>query len=117
MKLINKDLNKLAIEFSSDELEILDRVIEVPLSAFGLNELLAKTGLSLDKIKDIKRVIEIVMKENLLILTISIIDYVNLRNIFKISCEIVDKNEMHALTAFTWEDALKMQKSLDSIKN
>lgn len=113
MKILEKNSLMLVMEFSDDEIKLLDRVVEVPLSAFGLNELLEKTKFSLDEIKLIKEKIESCLESKTNILKIEPSQFFKLKTIFKVASEIVDPNEMHAITGYAWDDALKLQSDLD----
>lgn len=115
MKLLKSNNKILEIEFNIDEIELLNRVIDVPLHAFGRDELLEKTKIGLDKIESIKRKIQFKDDGKSQILDIIDEDYAILKEIFRISCFIVDPSDMQTMTAYTWDDAVKLQKDMDSI--
>jgi len=65
MKLLKNSNQLLELEFSADELNLFDRVIAVPLLAFGLDQLVEKTKLNIDKIRLIKQKINVLLEKNL----------------------------------------------------
>ncbi|MFA6023718.1 MAG: hypothetical protein WC777_00670 [Candidatus Gracilibacteria bacterium] len=104
------------ILLTHDELEIIIRVIAVPLGAFGLSELIQRTQLSEEECRRISdfigshrsedEVIEISIDEN---------DIILMSKIFDISAEIVDPQEMHTMTGYTWDEARTVSKKLHAL--
>jgi len=115
MKLIKKSNQLLKIEFSMDELNLLDRVIDVPLSAFGLEQLLEKTKLNIDEIRLIKKKIDYLVEMKSFKATISYQEFINLKKIFKAACNVVDSQEIHPLTGYSWDDATRLQNAIENI--
>ena len=82
MKLINNN-KLLELEFSEDELNLFDRIIDIPMSAFGLDQLIVKTKLDIEEIRIIKKKIHSLLEKKSFLLTVSYSEFASLKKIFK----------------------------------
>lgn len=105
-----------SISLTNDELEIIIRVIAVPLGAFGLNKLIQKSQLSEKECKRIDSFIESHRsKRKEIQLNINQSDVGLMSKIFDISAEIIDPQEMHTITGYTWDESMNVSKKLRSL--
>lgn len=104
------------ILFTPIEIEIITRVISVPLGAFGLNELIEKTGLEKKECERLNNI----FKENrrnsgATELAISSEDLVKIAQVFAVSAKIIDPIDMHTLVGYSWDEAMSVLKKLNSL--
>ena len=106
----------MLLTLTSDEIEVIVRTIGVPLGAFGLDELVEKSGETkeacahlietFEKYRDQSSESNIEMdKENLK----------KLSKIFDISAEIVDPIEMSIIVGYSWHEAMALSKKLHNL--
>jgi hypothetical protein len=107
--MINLTLNK-------HELLLIDQILNVPLYAFGLEQLLEKTRLEKDSIVELQNIFQIPIKTAIDAADSEIaISEQNLKdflNVYDVSCEIIDPTEMHTLTGYEWEKSQELSKKL-----
>ncbi len=104
----------MLVKLNEDELAILQRVISVPLYAFGLEELLQKTQIGKEIILNLVNKLDIIHQSASLEIILDSTELSHLIQIFDVSCEIVDPTEMHTLTGYEWSDAQNLLQKLKS---
>lgn len=112
MKVISKDSATTHILFSKDELEILTRSIDVPLSAFGLQRFLQLTNSSKEKMDSFNSELKETLKSDNHEVSLPNHRFELLKRMFSAACDVVDENEMHTLTGYSWKEAISLRDSL-----
>jgi hypothetical protein len=96
---------------TKEDLSLLEQVISIPLEAFGLAELLEKTGFKEERIQKLFTPIQDYLKdlkEESIEIEISTEDLNDLIKIYDVSCEIIDPIEMPTITGYSWKDSQQL---------
>ena len=115
MQIKQKKDNSNRIEFELDELELINRVLNVTLHAFGLDEVIKKTQIQKKEIEQTNNKIKSAIEENRLNIEFDSNELILLAKAFKEACEIIDENEMHTLTGYSWDQAMLLKKDLEKL--
>ncbi len=124
MKLIHSSRYLVTLGFTRNELEILNRVLDVPLLAFGLEKFLTKINVPRERIAQINKKIRDTLQDidKKSISKFIAVDFKRgqiylLKDAFSAACDIVDEKEIHTLTGYSWRDAIRVQKNLTKLIN